>query len=577
MTRLAGAPQDIVEACLQFLAQPQDVAWRTVGRHIVHLMSTAKTRFREAREGGSVQVGFIHPRKNRERQAVATLSIRGDLIANVFVGEENAGKLVKLDDLVTVKPGQLFVHLDIPLSIIWGGMSYEAAVVVVKDIAKQYEEDNSQVRLFEQQMVPLAAGLTAEITTRITNLLTSIGTHEQEIRRIAQEVMEANMNKAALETRTNLRAVARGLVSLLESGDYTGIQILPDLVTAETKPIIVPWDGYDYQFGRFKLELRLRGGDTGRIMCLLLEAPHRDPGQSARSMGYLHPHIQPSGAPCLGNYVQSMMDLILRQQFQEALSVLMDFLCSYNPSNPYRPIANWMSDRDFDAWTATGRIPEDGPAPVVQELDLSHLEAASANGETVVIPPRPEDRPELVVLDDVPDAIPDVRDALGVRFGGDYDACWTQAKRTVLEEHVRLSCLDRPYGVTCDACPHRAVHTVLEAAPSLWDVCNENSVVETCMRCRDLNCPHIEDREDECLSESRELITSRSTYERGISGEVLRCVECPFDHVLCGNYGERFDNCWSIQTLLSHSARACHGCTVQACSHHPSRQAQSAS
>ncbi|MCX6069394.1 MAG: hypothetical protein NTU91_00835, partial [Chloroflexi bacterium] len=51
--------------------------------------------------------------------------------------------------------------------------------------------------------------------------------------------------------------------------------------------------------------------------------------------GYPHPHVDSSGRPCLGNISADVARAVGRMRLAEALTLLYDFLSSYNSDGPY--------------------------------------------------------------------------------------------------------------------------------------------------------------------------------------------------------------------------------------------------
>ena len=64
--------------------------------------------------------------------------------------------------------------------------------------------------------------------------------------------------------------------------------------------------------------------------------------------GYPHPHIASDGTPCLGNIGASVAQLRGEGKHFECVTMLLEFLRSYNPDNPYLRIERWDPDWQDD-------------------------------------------------------------------------------------------------------------------------------------------------------------------------------------------------------------------------------------
>jgi len=105
-----------------------------------------------------------------------------------------------------------------------------------------------------------------------------------------------------------------------------------------TAPININYDGYEYEFGSFSLELPLGSGH-----------PIIKPADSTHVVdGYPHPHISSDHVPCLGNIGATVAQLTGEGKLYEAVTLLLEFLRSYNPDNPYLRIEKWDPDWEDD-------------------------------------------------------------------------------------------------------------------------------------------------------------------------------------------------------------------------------------
>ena len=101
-----------------------------------------------------------------------------------------------------------------------------------------------------------------------------------------------------------------------------------------TTPIETEYGGERYEFGCFRIDLPLNGGR--------LEI--RPENRNHEAEGYFHPHVSTDGYPCLGNVGSTLAQLLGDGKMFDAVSLMLEFLRSYNPENPYLRIERWNPD-----------------------------------------------------------------------------------------------------------------------------------------------------------------------------------------------------------------------------------------
>jgi hypothetical protein len=120
--------------------------------------------------------------------------------------------------------------------------------------------------------------------------------------------------------------------------DFDQLELLPHVQGVEvdgpairvlTDEIIIKHEGQRYKIGRFALELDLKQGL--RVVNL------KNKGDKS---AWDHPHVQAS-LPCLGNLRDGFEKLLGECQIVPLVSMLVQFLDSYNPETAYCPIEHW--------------------------------------------------------------------------------------------------------------------------------------------------------------------------------------------------------------------------------------------
>jgi len=124
----------------------------------------------------------------------------------------------------------------------------------------------------------------------------------------------------------------RAIQGLIGSGLYGKVQLKTDGgIVATTNEIVIRHDGYEFPMGRYSVEI----SPNGQLLIRCLNPPQ------GRKADYPHPHVDTNGNPCLGNIHGDIGRMIGKFRIAEALQVLHNFLCTYNPSSPYEKISHF--------------------------------------------------------------------------------------------------------------------------------------------------------------------------------------------------------------------------------------------
>lgn len=108
-----------------------------------------------------------------------------------------------------------------------------------------------------------------------------------------------------------------------------GVEVHGAMIRVLTDEIIIDHQGQRYRIGRFALELDLQKG----VKVVNLE-------NTGDRSAWDHPHVQAS-LPCLGNLRDGFEKLLGECQIVPLVSMLVQFLGSYNPETAYGPIEHW--------------------------------------------------------------------------------------------------------------------------------------------------------------------------------------------------------------------------------------------
>jgi hypothetical protein len=109
-----------------------------------------------------------------------------------------------------------------------------------------------------------------------------------------------------------------------------GVEVHGSAIRVLTDEVIIRHEGQCYKIGRFALELDLTQG----LRVVNLE-------NTGDRSAWDHPHVQ-ANLPCLGNLRDGFEKLLGECQIVPLVSMLVQFLGSYNPETAYCPIEHWQ-------------------------------------------------------------------------------------------------------------------------------------------------------------------------------------------------------------------------------------------
>ena len=144
--------------------------------------------------------------------------------------------------------------------------------------------------------------------------------------RLYEQLTRRAMERKATEDHSNLvRMLGKGL---------TDLQVDERELRAFTDHIEVCWNGVDYDLGKFEIRIPLQEGT------LLIH--QKNPDRIVD--GFPHPHVNSQGVPCLGNITGTVGELMGEAQYFQLVTLLLEFLRSYNEDYPYLRIEHWDPD-----------------------------------------------------------------------------------------------------------------------------------------------------------------------------------------------------------------------------------------
>jgi hypothetical protein len=110
------------------------------------------------------------------------------------------------------------------------------------------------------------------------------------------------------------------------------VEAVGSMIRVLTEPVSIDYEGHRYRIGEFAIELGLDFGI--RVVNL---------SNTSWSTGWDHPHVQ-GGYPCLGNLKEGCELLLGEFQLVPLVSLLLQFLESYDRVSAYGPITLWKRE-----------------------------------------------------------------------------------------------------------------------------------------------------------------------------------------------------------------------------------------
>jgi hypothetical protein len=155
-----------------------------------------------------------------------------------------------------------------------------------------------------------------------------------ELRNLSRELHVGRRKLATLEAEAvEQRArFERDYDELLELPGVRRVEAVGSMIRVLTEPIVIENEGHRYRIGEFAIELGLDFGI--RIVNL---------NNTSWATGWDHPHVQ-GGYPCLGNLKEGCEMLLGEFQLVPLVSLLLQFLESYDRVSAYGPITLWKRE-----------------------------------------------------------------------------------------------------------------------------------------------------------------------------------------------------------------------------------------
>jgi hypothetical protein len=165
-----------------------------------------------------------------------------------------------------------------------------------------------------------------------------IGTLDRRLARLGAEMRAVSRQRAIAQRRAVAAARDHGDPEPRFASDYEALIALPGVasvaveagrISVTTTPVAIMHEGESYLIGSFAILVDFEHGV--RISNI---------ANTSQRTGWDHPHVQGT-APCLGNLQEGCEILLGQVELVPLVSLLIQFLDTYQPETAYAPITLW--------------------------------------------------------------------------------------------------------------------------------------------------------------------------------------------------------------------------------------------
>ena len=209
-------------------------------------------------------------------------------------------------------------------------------------------EKQTRIKETEAFQKALALKLKGAIDYKIKDIKENTGFKQAELRLCQENIIEVTKTlekmKMALEQteaikntiendKERIKRAIEEIMALKKNKTFKKISFRLNEVVAETPLVYCQYKSKTYMLGRYEIHLSL---DSNEVKIYNL---------TRQVEGYHHPHVNPSGVPCLGTLSQVIPKYMGRAEFAVILGALNTYLHNYNPASPYKKIERWPAKK----------------------------------------------------------------------------------------------------------------------------------------------------------------------------------------------------------------------------------------
>ena len=252
------------------------------------------------------------------------------------------------DGIYGVLNNKVFIGFDIETysSEPWINALFASIFDKIMPGIKQYM-DNDANKKWKEEYIKLKQYTRKE---QVKTMKSDIDSNSDEIETKTSEIKEfISKNYTLTQAIQSITSTPEGVMRRNTLSEFESLmQLTPDPVshieldTSEgkisvyTNDISIDFEDNDYYIGKFKITIE-PANSTIKLTNTVKKVK-----------GYHHPHISQDGTPCLGNIASTVYYLLIHQDIYQLVSLLIEFLRSYNEQNPYAKIEFWDPDHDED-------------------------------------------------------------------------------------------------------------------------------------------------------------------------------------------------------------------------------------
>lgn len=151
---------------------------------------------------------------------------------------------------------------------------------------------------------------------------------------LAQAIASIEHNPEGVMRRNTLSELDALIKLTPDPVSHIELDISEVKISVFTNEIYIEYEEDDYYIGKFRIDIQ----PVDSVIKII--------NTIKKVSGYHHPHISQDGTPCFGNIASTVYYLLIHQDIYQLVTLLIEFLKSYNEDNPYKKIQAW--DPNYD-------------------------------------------------------------------------------------------------------------------------------------------------------------------------------------------------------------------------------------
>ena len=212
---------------------------------------------------------------------------------------------------------------------------------------KRQADEKAKIEAFKREIPKRREAYIKACSSRLAGVFEQkqkeLQANRKQAEKLTQALVKAYQDLEILEAEVKgLEAGASGAEkfgaefdALTNNPSIDRVEVDGRSVKIYTKDMCIDWNSNRWNFGPFLIDCGIDG--TLRMYSLRYSITN--------SNDTVHPHVKQGSAGCLGNIGADVAKLIAQHEFSILAQLIIAFLQSYNPENPYNRIENFRSER----------------------------------------------------------------------------------------------------------------------------------------------------------------------------------------------------------------------------------------